>query len=195
MVGRTGSGKSTLVKLLWRYLHPEKGQILIDGVDINSFDLKDLRRGLNIISQDINLFKSTLLRNIDLVGNSILDEAQKEKTKKILERLGFNNQQYLQNGLEMLIESDGSNLSFGEKQIICLARSLMHSSKLILFDEATAKIDIKTEERFQEVVNEEYKDSTMFIVAHRIQTVKDCDEIIVMDAGEIIERGSYQNLI
>lgn len=95
----------------------------------------------------------------------------------------------------MLIESEGSNLSFGEKQIICLARSLMHPSKLILFDEATAKIDIKTEEKFQEVVNEEYRDSTMFIVAHRIQTVKDCDEIIVMDAGEIVERGSYKNLI
>ena len=95
----------------------------------------------------------------------------------------------------MLIESEGANLSFGEKQIVCLARSLMHNSKLILFDEATAKIDIKTEEKFQEVVNEEYKDCTMLIVAHRIQTVKDCDEIIVMDAGEIIERGSYQNLI
>lgn len=95
VVGRTGSGKSTLVKLLWRYLHSEKGEILIDGQDINSFDLKDLRRSLNIISQDINLFKSTLLRNIDLVGNSIVNEAQKEKTKRILERLGFSNQQYV----------------------------------------------------------------------------------------------------
>lgn len=77
VVGRTGSGKSTLVKLLWRYLDSEKGEILVDGVNIKSFDLKDLRRSLNIISQDISLFKSTLLRNIDLVGNSILNEEQK----------------------------------------------------------------------------------------------------------------------
>ena len=110
---------------------------------------------------------------------------------KILNELGFNNADFLKNGLEMKVNEGGSNLSQGEKQLVCFARALCKKNKIVLFDEATASIDIKTEERFQEIMEREFADSTIFIIAHRIQTIKKCNKVMVLDQGRVVEYDTY----
>jgi ABC-type multidrug transport system fused ATPase/permease subunit len=111
IVGRSGSGKSTIVKLFWRYLDPLSGKILIDGKNINTHELKSLRRSLNIISQDIILFNATLRRNIDLLDTYLITEEDNKRITGFLEYMGFENEQYIKNGLDMIVEHEGSNLS------------------------------------------------------------------------------------
>lgn len=154
--------------MLWRYLDPSEGKIYIDGQDICKLELKDLRRSLNIITQDVKVFNSSLERNIDLLGDRLRTKEDLDRIRRILGKLGFENSEYKKKGFEMIVEDEGANLSQGEKQIVCFTRSLTKLGKLVIFDEATANIDIDTEEKFQKIVEEEYKDSTMIIVAHRI---------------------------
>lgn len=181
VVGRTGSGKSTLIKLIWKYLRPSEGRIMIDGKDISNVDLKALRTQLTVITQETALFEGTLRYNLDPSGFKHSDK----KLKGVLDGLGFRHKVYQEEGLEMDLDAEGSNLSQGERQLVCFARSVLEPSKLILLDEATASIDIKTEESIQEAIEREFKDSTMIIIAHRVQTVMNCDRILVLDFGVI----------
>jgi ATP-binding cassette subfamily C (CFTR/MRP) protein 1 len=181
VVGRTGSGKSSLIKLFWRYLDLTEGEILIDGVDITKQDLKQLRNSLTIITQDVVVLDGSLSDSIDPTRKYLRTDAEKERMMNILAELGFTNQDFIKNGLDMKVNEGGSNLSQGEKQLICFARALCKKNKLVLFDEATASIDIKTEERFQVIMEREFADSTIFIIAHRIQTIKKCDKVMVLD--------------
>ena len=191
IVGRSGSGKSTIIKLFWKYMTPREGQILIDGTDIKKSDLKSLRSQITLITQETALFEGTLRQNLDPTGFKYSDE----KLISTLMELEFNNQSYNEKGLEMVLDAEGTNLSQGEKQLVCFARSILEPSKLVLFDEATANIDIKTEEIIQKTVERKFQDSTMIVVAHRVQTVLECDKIIVMNEGYIQDFGTPEDLL
>lgn len=136
-----------------------------------------------VISQETALFEATLKENIDPL-DAVKDD---NVLRAIMKKLEFNHQGYADKGLEMKIDADGGNLSQGEKQLICFSRTLINKKKLIIFDEATANIDLKTEEIIQKTVREEFNDTTMLIIAHRVQTVQHCDRIMVLNAGKIDE--------
>ena len=191
IVGRSGSGKSTIIKLFWKYMTPRKGKILIDGTDITASDLKSLRSQITLITQETALFEGTLRQNLDPAGYRFSDD----KLRDTLLELEFENQSYLEKGLEMRLDAEGSNLSQGEKQLICFARAILQPSKLVLFDEATANIDLKTEEIIQRSVKKRFVGCTMIVVAHRVQTVLECDRIVVMDLGRVQEFGTPEELI
>jgi ABC-type multidrug transport system fused ATPase/permease subunit len=190
VIGRSGSGKSSLLKLFWRYFDPREGRILIDGKDISRTDIKDLRSQITVISQETHLFEGTLRENLDPMGWKYDDK----RLNEIMHELSFRHQSFSEKGLEMQIDSEGTNLSQGEKQLICFARAVLSPSKLILLDEATANIDLETEVIIQKTMNKYFKDSTAIIVAHRIQTVLECDKILVIDAGKQTDFDSPENL-
>ena len=158
-------------------------------------NLKNLRNELTIVTQDIVILNGSLKESIDPSGRYLITEAQEDRMMGILKELGFDNADFLKAGLQMKLNESGTNLSQGEKQLICFARALCKTNKIVLLDEATASIDIKTEEAFQRIMEREFKGSTIFIIAHRVQTIKTCDQLIVLDQGKIVEFDSYQNLI
>ena len=201
VVGRTGAGKSSFIKLFSRVMIPDEGSILIDGHDISKMDLRVLRNQIGILSQNVCLFELSLLQNIDpyIKENKKKKEDSNEEGKagrsqnqlKILERwikeLGIENPEFVKDGIKMKLHANGDNLSQGEKQIVSFARALNKKRSVIIFDEATSSLDQETEKLFQKKVKEHFKDSTMLIIAHRLQTVMDCDKIMVFDAGKIVE--------
>ena len=191
IVGRTGAGKSSLIKLFWLSLRPSSGRILIDGTDIECVDLKKFRNEVMVVSQDAALFQGNLRENIDPTVGKDKDP----ELRSALEKLGFKHKSLERQGLDAQVDANGDNFSQGEKQVICFSRTLVNKRKLIILDEATANIDLKTEQNIQEVQNKEFADSTMFIIAHRINTVLKCDRIMVLKFGEIIEFDSPQNLL
>ena len=191
VVGRSGSGKSTIIKLFWKYMVPRRGRIVIDGTDIQGSDLKSLRSQITLITQETALFEGTLRQNLDPRGFRFSDE----RLSSTLIELEFENQSYKEKGLDMVLDAEGTNLSQGEKQLVCFARSVLDPSKLVLFDEATANIDIKTEEIIQRTIKSKFAESTMIVVAHRVQTVLECDKIIVMDDGRIQDFGTPEELL
>ena len=191
IVGRTGSGKSTISLCLFRILEAYSGKIYIDGVDISRVGLKKLRESITIIPQDSTLMDGTLRYNIDPV-NCYTD---KEITQ-VMKQIGFDYILTLnKEGLDQKISENGSNLSIGEKQLICITRAILRKSRIIVLDEATASIDYKTEEIIQKALNEILASSTMICIAHRIKTVMNADKILVLENGEIMEFDSPNNLL
>jgi ABC-type multidrug transport system fused ATPase/permease subunit len=141
IVGRTGAGKSSLIKLFWMSLKPSEGRVLIDGTDIAQVDLKALRNEVMIVSQESALFLGNLRENIDPTQGADKDE----EMMKVLESLTFKNKLILEKGLEAKVDAGGANYSQGERQVICFSRTLINKRKLIILDEATANVDIRTE--------------------------------------------------
>ena len=186
IVGRTGAGKSTLCLALCRIIERLEGCIKIDGVDIADVGLADLRDRITIIPQDPVLFDHTLRFNLDpqakCTDQALLSILEQAGLESLLERDG--------NGLEFKITSNGDNLSAGEKALICICRAALRKSKVVLMDEATASIDVNTEESIQKLINSEFRDATVLTVAHRLNTIIDSDKIMVMSDGEVIEFGS-----
>ena len=191
IVGRTGSGKSTITLCLFRILEATEGKILIDDVDISTLGLEILRNNLTIIPQDPALMEGSLRYNIDP-----LDKSEDNEIIKVMQKIGFD---YIikrnKDGLIQEISEGGSNLSVGEKQLICITRAILRKSKIIVMDEATASIDYKTEEIIQKAIAELLNDSTFITIAHRIKTILNYDKILTLDNGKIVDFDTPKNLL
>ena len=191
IVGRTGSGKSTITLCLFRILEATEGKILIDDVDISSVGLDKLRKNLTIIPQDPALMVGTLRYNIDP-----LERSSDNDILNVMKKIGFDYIVKRSNeGLNQEIEEGGSNLSVGEKQLICITRAILRKSKIIVMDEATASIDYKTEEIIQKAINELLNDSTLITIAHRIKTIINYDKIMTLDNGQVVDFDTPKNLL
>ena len=198
IIGRTGSGKSSLTLSLFRVIEAFEGKIDIDGENIRDIPLKKLRRSLSIVPQEPFLLEGTLKTNLDplnLYSDSELEEVL--KVVKLYEMLEQDkaNQNTVLNGLDTKIKEYGYNLSFGCRQLLCFARAILRKSKIIILDEATSSVDQNTEDIITNAVDVMFKDSTVITIAHRINTVKTCDKVIVMDEGQIVEIGNPNELI
>ena len=191
IIGRTGSGKSTIVMSICRIIESFEGKILIDDIDISKINLDSLRHNITIVSQDPFILEGTLRDN--------LDPLKKYNDNEILEILDsfslFNDINPGEKRLNIKIKEGGSNLSIGEKQLICFARATLKKSKLIILDEATSSMDVHTEEIIQKNMKILFEDCTVIMIAHHIQMVNKCQKIVVLDNGEIVECDSYENLM
>ena len=198
IIGRTGSGKSSLTLSLFRIIEATKGTIIIDGRNISDIPLKKLRRSLSIVPQEPFLLEGTLKTNLDPL-NIYTDEEINEilKDVKLYEMLEHDNANYKNQlkGINTEIKEYGNNLSFGCRQLLCVARAILRKSKIIILDEATSSVDQRTEDIISNTVDNMFKDSTVITIAHRINTVKKCDRIVVMDEGKIVEIGKPDELI
>lgn len=191
LVGRTGAGKSSVALALFRVVEPVEGQIVIDNVDISHIDLRVLRSKLSIIPQEPFLFTGTIRLNIDPQ-----DAYSDEELWRALElaHLGqFVNS--LEGRLEHEVNEGGSNFSIGQKQLFCLARTLLRRSRILVLDEATASVDVETDDLIQKTIRSEFKGSTILTIAHRLETINDYDRVVVMDSGSAIEQGSPASLL
>ena len=195
IVGRTGSGKSSLFLSLFRIVESEKGKILIDNIDISKIGLKLLRNKLTIVPQDPILFKGNLKSNLDPQNIFSDEEIIKAINDVGLFKIMKENGRNIEKGINMKIKENGNNLSLGEKQLICFIRAFLRKSKIILLDEATASVDQKTEMLIQSLIDNFFQNKTLIIIAHRIETVKKCDKIIVMENGKIVEFDTPKNLL
>ena len=182
VVGRTGAGKSTLILSMLRILEPCIGEILIDNIGISKFDLRDLRKKITVIPQDIYLFEGSLKTNLD--PNN---EFEEDFIWDCLGNVGLKELFETKDGLKFAIEEQGKNLSSGEKQLISLCKAFLKKNKIILIDEATANVDLKTDLKIQEVIREKFKEFTVVTIAHRINTILNNDRILVLDKGLVKE--------
>ena len=189
IVGRTGSGKSTLCLCLFRILEATSGQILIDDIDISLIGLSLLRSIITVIPQDPTLIEGTLRENLDPAG--------KYDDESMIECLKAIDMDYIleEDGLNFMVKESGDNLSAGERQLICMARAMIRKSKIIVMDEATSSIDYNTEQLIQKTILTTLKDSTVLTIAHRIKTILDYDKILVFEQGLLVEQGSPKELI
>ena len=190
IVGRTGSGKTTLCLGLFRILEAARGQILIDDVDISQIGLKLLRDSISLIPQDPKLIDGTLRENIDPLGKYSDDE--------IIFQLNLIGLAYLldeDGGLDVEIEADGANISIGEKQLICITRAMLKKSKIIIMDEANSSFDYKTDLLIQKCLMKSFQGCTLITIAHKIKTVMNHDRIFVLEDGELVETGKPEELI
>ncbi len=192
IVGRSGSGKSTITKLIQRLYVPTGGAIFIDGVDARHMNPKWLRNNIGVVLQDNYLFSGTIKENISLAR----PEAPMEQILSVSRIAGADEFiSEMPEGYDTMVEERGSSLSGGQRQRIAIARALLINPKILVFDEATSALDYESEKIIQKHLNKIKKNRTMFIVAHRLSTVKDCDIILVLDRGSIIENGSHEELI
>ncbi|XP_014650979.1 PREDICTED: multidrug resistance-associated protein 1-like [Ceratotherium simum simum] len=191
IVGRTGAGKSTLSNCLFRIVERSGGKIIIDGIDISTIGLHDLRGKLNIIPQDPVLFSGTLQMNLDP-----LDEYSDSELWEVLELCHLKEfVQSLPKKLLHEISEGGENLSVGQRQLVCLARALLRKKKILILDEATASIDFETDNLVQTTIRKEFSDCTILTIAHRLRSIIDSNRVLVLDSGRIIEFETPQNLI
>jgi ATP-binding cassette, subfamily B, multidrug efflux pump len=192
VVGATGAGKTTLINLIMRFYDIQKGEILLDGVDIRHFDIKELRETFGLVLQDNALFSGSILNNITLGRDSISRE-QVEHIVNLVEADNFINK--LPGKLDHTISERGSSLSMGQRQLICFIRAIAYNPKVIILDEATSSVDSETEYLVGKALSELLQNRGSLIIAHRLSTIQHADNILVMHKGEIRESGNHQQLL
>ena len=192
LVGSSGSGKSTITKLLLKYYEPESGEIRVNGVNLDEYTNDSVRRAISYVPQNIELFSKTILDNIrisrpDATVDEVKEAAKKADAHEFIRKLPLQYYTYL--------EEAGNGLSGGEKQRIALARAFLKNSNLYILDESTSNLDFATENAIFDMIYNQLADRSMLIVAHRLSTVRGCDEILVMDEGHVVERGTHDELM
>src|SRR5215210_1460420 len=192
LVGHTGSGKTTITNLLMRFYDVQRGQVMLDGVDVREWDLKSLRENFAVVLQDVFLFSGTVEGNIRLGRGDVTDErvawaAREVHADGFIERLP--------EGYKSEVRERGAGLSVGQKQLISFARALAFDPALLILDEATSSIDTETEQLIQQAIERVLRDRTSIVVAHRLSTVQRADQILVLHHGELRERGTHQQLL
>ncbi len=192
IVGPTGAGKTTMVKLLMRFYDVNQGQILVDGHNIKDFNRGELRELFGMVLQDTWLFKGTIMENIRYGRLEATDEEVIAAAKAAHAHHFI---QTLPGGYQMELNEDASNVSQGQKQLLTIARAILADNPVLILDEATSSVDTRTEERIQKAMNNLMKGRTSFVIAHRLSTIKDADVILVMRDGDIIEQGSHEDLL
>ena len=188
----SGSGKSTITKLLLKYYDPEDGEIDINGANLAEYTNSSVRRAIAYVPQNIELFSKTIYDNIrisrmDATLDEVKEAAKKADAHEFIRHLPLQYNTYL--------EEAGNGLSGGEKQRIALARAFLKDSNLYILDESTSNLDFATETLIFNMIYEQLADRSMLIVAHRLSTIRDCDLILVMDHGKIVERGTHEELL
>ena len=192
IVGPTGAGKTTMVKLLMRFYKLNGGEILVDGKNINKFDKKEFRRLFGMVLQDAWVFSGTIMENLRY-GN--LDATDEEVRKAAISAHAHHFIKTLPDGYNMELNEDTNNISGGQKQLLTIARAILADPKILILDEATSSVDTRTEVLIQKAMDELMKGRTTFIIAHRLSTIKNADMILVMKDGDIIETGNHEELM
>jgi ABC-type multidrug transport system fused ATPase/permease subunit len=192
IVGATGSGKTTITKLLSRFYEIDSGRIAVDGVDVRDWPLDDLRRRIGMVQQDVYLFSDTVESNLRLWNDRIERRAVHEAARKVnadvfVSRLG--------GSYDAEVRERGNNFSTGQRQLLSFARALAHDPEILVLDEATSSVDTETEELIQDALLTLQKDRTSLVIAHRLSTIENADRILVMHHGELREQGSHAELM
>ena len=192
LVGATGAGKSSIINLLSRFYDIKRGEIIIDGVEVKNYDLDTLRQHIGVVLQDVFLFSDTITQNItlgnpDISKEKVIEAAELVGARKFIERLP--------GGFDYNVMERGATLSVGQRQLISFVRAMVYDPKVIVLDEATSSVDTETEELIQEAIAKLMKGRTAIVIAHRLSTIQSADKILVLDHGEIKERGTHQELL
>ena len=192
IVGPTGAGKTTMVKLLMRFYDVNAGCIKVDGYNVKDFNRSELRENFGMVLQDTWLFKGTIMENIrygrlDATDEEVIAAAKAAHAHHFI--------QTLPGGYQMELNEDASNVSQGQRQLLTIARAILADNPILILDEATSSVDTRTEERIQKAMNNLMKGRTSFVIAHRLSTIKDADVILVMKDGDIIEQGNHETLL
>ena len=191
-VGATGAGKTTITNLINRFYDIQQGQITYDGIDIKDIKKSSLRRSLGVVLQDTHLFTGTVRDNIRYGKLDATDE-EIEKAAKLANADFFIN--HLPEGFDTVLTGDGANLSQGQRQLLSIARAAVANPPVLILDEATSSVDTRTEKIIQEGMDKLMEGRTVFVIAHRLSTIRNAQAIIVLEHGEIIERGDHEELI
>ena len=192
IVGPTGAGKTTMIKLLMRFYTVDSGEILIDNKNVNNFNRSDLRHIFGMVLQDTWLFNGTIMENLRYGKLTATDEEVKKAAK------AANVDHFIKtlpDGYNMIINEEANNISAGQKQLLTIARAILADPKVLILDEATSNVDTRTEVLIQKAMDELMKGRTSFIIAHRLSTIKNADLILVMDNGDIVEQGNHKELL
>jgi ATP-binding cassette subfamily B protein len=192
IVGTTGSGKSTITRLLFRFYDAQQGKVLIDGQNVYTVTQESLRKAIGVVPQDTVLFNDTIYYNI-LYGNPQATKEDVLHAAKMANLHAFINK--LPQGYETLVGERGLKLSGGEKQRVAIARTILKKPAIFIFDEATSALDVHTEKEIQANLNDISKNQTTLVIAHRLSTIIDADEIIVLEDGKIVEKGTHTQLL
>ena len=192
IVGPTGAGKTTMVKLLMRFYDVNSGAILVDGSNVRDFNRSELREIVGMVLQDTWLFKGTIMENIrygrlDATDEEVIQAAKAAHAHHFI--------QTLPGGYQMELNEDASNVSQGQKQLLTIARAILADNKIMILDEATSSVDTRTEQQIQKAMNRLMEGRTSFVIAHRLSTIRDADLILVMKDGDIIEQGKHEELL
>lgn len=192
IVGPTGAGKTTMVKLLMRFYDVNSGAILVDGSDVRDFNRSELREIFGMVLQDTWLFKGTIMENIrygrlDATDEEVIQAAKAAHAHHFIKTLP--------GGYQMELNEDASNVSQGQKQLLTIARAILADNKIMILDEATSSVDTRTEQQIQKAMNHLMEGRTSFVIAHRLSTIRDADLILVMKDGDIIEQGKHEELL
>ena len=192
LVGSTGAGKTTITNLITRFYNIDEGKITIDGVDIKDISLECLRENIAMVLQDTHLFTGTILENIRYGRLSATDEEVRQAAKTSCADMFIKN---MPEGYDTMLKGDGSNLSQGQRQLLNIARAALSKAPILVLDEATSSVDTRTEKHINEGMDALMEDRTTFVIAHRLSTIRNADAIMVLENGEIIERGTLEELL